>query len=161
MPGWTTLAVLQPQVPRYGPDLQAWLPLMVWFSPRQLLLLLEHSLSLAWPGLACSQFNIILGVTVSACSLSLTSSFMYCMRVSALSAHIPAHQKRAPDATANGCVPLCGCWDLNSGLLEEGPVFFTSEPSLQHECEVLRTGEEPAWTGSLPWFWGGRTVLRR
>jgi hypothetical protein len=25
----------------------------------------------------------------------------------------------------------CGCWDLNSGLLEEQPVFLTAEPSLQ------------------------------
>ena len=30
----------------------------------------------------------------------------------------------------NGYEPLCGCWKLNSGPLEEQPVFLTSEPSV-------------------------------
>ena len=29
------------------------------------------------------------------------------------------------------CEPPCGCWELNSGPLEEQPVFLTTEPSLQ------------------------------
>ena len=31
----------------------------------------------------------------------------------------------------DGCEPPCGCWELNSGPLEEQPVLLTSEPSLQ------------------------------
>jgi len=31
----------------------------------------------------------------------------------------------------DGCEPLCGCWDLNSGPLEEQPALLTTEPSLQ------------------------------
>ena len=29
------------------------------------------------------------------------------------------------------CEPTCGCWELNSGPLEEQTVLLTSEPSLQ------------------------------
>jgi hypothetical protein len=31
----------------------------------------------------------------------------------------------------DGCEPPCGCWDLNSGPLEEQSVFLTAESSLQ------------------------------
>ena len=31
----------------------------------------------------------------------------------------------------DGCQPPCGCWDLNSGPLEDQPVLLTTEPSLQ------------------------------
>jgi hypothetical protein len=31
----------------------------------------------------------------------------------------------------DGCEPPCGCWDLNSGPLEEQSVLLTAEPSLQ------------------------------
>ncbi len=31
----------------------------------------------------------------------------------------------------DGCEPPCGCWELNSGPLEEQSVLLTSEPSLQ------------------------------
>jgi hypothetical protein len=41
------------------------------------------------------------------------------------------HQKRALDPITDGCEPPCGCWELNSGPLEEQPVFLTIEPSLQ------------------------------
>jgi hypothetical protein len=42
--------------------------------------------------------------------------------------------KRALDLTTDGCEPPCGCWELNSGPLEEQSVFLTTEPSLQpHE----------------------------
>ena len=30
----------------------------------------------------------------------------------------------------DGCEPPCGCWELNSGPLEEQPVLLTTEPSL-------------------------------
>ena len=29
----------------------------------------------------------------------------------------------------DGCEPPCGCWDLNSGPLEEQPVLLPTEPS--------------------------------
>ena len=41
------------------------------------------------------------------------------------------HQERASDFVMDGCVPPCGCWDLNSGPLEEQSVLLTTEPSLQ------------------------------
>jgi hypothetical protein len=41
------------------------------------------------------------------------------------------HQKRASDPIIDGCEPPCGCWDLNSGPLEELSVLLTAEPSLQ------------------------------
>ena len=47
---------------------------------------------------------------------------------------ISAHQKRAPDLFTDGCEPPCGCWELNSGPLEEQSVRLTSEPSLQPPC---------------------------
>jgi hypothetical protein len=40
-------------------------------------------------------------------------------------------QKRASDPIKNGCEPPCGCWDLNSGPLEEQSVLLTTDPSLQ------------------------------
>ena len=39
------------------------------------------------------------------------------------------HQKRTSDLITGGAP--CGCWDLNSGTLEEQSVFLTTEPSLQ------------------------------
>jgi cbb3-type cytochrome oxidase subunit 3 len=44
---------------------------------------------------------------------------------------LQTHQKRASDHIADGCAPPCGCWELNSGPLEEQPVLLTTEPSLQ------------------------------
>jgi hypothetical protein len=40
-------------------------------------------------------------------------------------------QKRASDPFLDGCEPPCGCWEFNSGPLEEGTVLLTTEPSLQ------------------------------
>ncbi|EGW02432.1 E3 ubiquitin-protein ligase NEDD4 [Cricetulus griseus] len=44
---------------------------------------------------------------------------------------MPAGQKRAQDLIRDGCEPPCGCWELNSGPLEEQSVLLTSESSLQ------------------------------
>ena len=41
------------------------------------------------------------------------------------------HQKRVSDLIMGGCEPPCGCWDLNSGPLEEQLVLLNAEPSLQ------------------------------
>jgi hypothetical protein len=35
------------------------------------------------------------------------------------------------DLITDGCEPPCGCWELNSGSLEEQSVLSTAEPSLQ------------------------------
>ena len=42
-----------------------------------------------------------------------------------------AGQRRASDPLIDGCEPPCGCWDLNSGPLEEQSVLLTTEPRLQ------------------------------
>jgi hypothetical protein len=44
---------------------------------------------------------------------------------------LQTHQKRASEPITDGCEPPCGCWELNSGPLEEQPVLLTAEPSLQ------------------------------
>jgi hypothetical protein len=41
------------------------------------------------------------------------------------------HQRRTSDLITDGCEPLCGCWELNSGPLEEQTMLLTTEPSLQ------------------------------
>jgi hypothetical protein len=50
-----------------------------------------------------------------------------------LSSHTHTHQKRASDPITDGCKPPCGCWELNSGPLEEQSVLLTTEPSLQSQ----------------------------
>jgi hypothetical protein len=44
---------------------------------------------------------------------------------------MPAGQKKAPDPITDDCEPPCGCWELNSGPLEEQSDLLTTEPSLQ------------------------------
>ena len=48
------------------------------------------------------------------------------------------HQKRISDSIMDGCEPPRGCWELNSGPLEEQSVLLTSEPSLQPDVILLR-----------------------
>ena len=43
---------------------------------------------------------------------------------------MPAGQKRAPGLITDGCKLPCGCWELNSGPLEEQAMLLTAEPSL-------------------------------
>jgi hypothetical protein len=40
-----------------------------------------------------------------------------------------AGQKRTPDHIIGGYEPPCGCWELNSGPLEEQPVLSMFKPS--------------------------------
>ena len=40
--------------------------------------------------------------------------------------------------TTDGCEPSCGCWELNSGPLEEQSVLLTAESSLQSWDKVLK-----------------------
>jgi hypothetical protein len=44
---------------------------------------------------------------------------------------LKTHQKRASDLIRDGCEPPCGCWELNSGSLEEQSVLVTTEASPQ------------------------------
>jgi hypothetical protein len=44
---------------------------------------------------------------------------------------LQTHQNRASEPITDGCEPLCGCWELNSGPLEEQSVLLTIGPSLQ------------------------------
>ena len=39
-------------------------------------------------------------------------------------------KKKAPDLITDGCEPPCGCWELNSGPLEEQAMLLNAEPSL-------------------------------
>jgi len=47
------------------------------------------------------------------------------------------HPKRASDPITDGCEPPCGCWELNSGPLEDQSVLLTTELSLQPHFLVL------------------------
>ena len=60
---------------------------------------------------------------------------------------MPAGQKRAPDLITDGCEPPCGCWELNSGPLEEQAMLLTTEPSLQPPRDIFTwvLGVRPAW----------------
>ena len=56
-----------------------------------------------------------------------------------LSVCLPAGQKRASDLISDGCEPPCGCWELNSGPLEEQAMLLTTEPSLQPPSPLFLT----------------------
>jgi hypothetical protein len=45
--------------------------------------------------------------------------------------YFQTHQQRASDLIRDGCKPPCGCWELNSGPLEEQSVLLTAESFLQ------------------------------
>jgi hypothetical protein len=47
------------------------------------------------------------------------------------------HQKKVTEFITDICEPPCGCWELNSGPLEEQSVLLTSEPSLQPPTSFL------------------------
>jgi hypothetical protein len=44
------------------------------------------------------------------------------------------HHKRASDSITGGCETTCGCWDLNSGPLEEQSVLLPAESSHLPPC---------------------------
>ena len=44
---------------------------------------------------------------------------------------VSAGQERASDLISDDCEPPCGCWELNSGPLEEQAMLLSTEPSLQ------------------------------
>ena len=50
--------------------------------------------------------------------------------------------KKASDPITDGCEPPCGCWELNSGPLDEQQsVLLTTEPSLQLPNSNFYIGE--------------------
>ena len=61
----------------------------------------------------------------------------------------PLLSSDTPDLITDGCELPCGCWELNSGPLEEQSVLSTAEPSLQADllyfslcmCMCFGTGE--------------------
>jgi hypothetical protein len=53
------------------------------------------------------------------------------MYMRALSACLHVHLHARRDLITDGCEPPCGCWELNSGSLEEQAMLLTAEPSLQ------------------------------
>lgn len=55
------------------------------------------------------------------------------MCMSVLSAGMPMHQKRTSNPIIDDCEQPCGCWDLNSGPLEEQLVLLTAEPQNQRK----------------------------
>jgi hypothetical protein len=63
--------------------------------------------------------------------------YLFIMYMSILSLSSDTHQKRASDPVTDGCEPPCGCWELDSGPLEEQSVLLTAEPSLQPKVLFL------------------------
>jgi hypothetical protein len=69
------------------------------------------------------------------------------------------------DFITSGCEPPYGCWDLNSGPLEEKSVLLPAEPSLQpcyllfinHVCQLLilflddKEENDQAESGGMCW----------
>jgi hypothetical protein len=55
--------------------------------------------------------------------------FILCIRAHHCS--LQTHQKRTSDPITDGCEPPYGCWELNSGPLEEQSMLLTTGPSLQ------------------------------
>jgi hypothetical protein len=65
----------------------------------------------------------LLIITLKAYSLYLKKKKDLFMRMSALFACMPARQKRTSDPIINGFELPCGCWELNSGPVEEQQVL--------------------------------------
>ena len=57
--------------------------------------------------------------------------FIYLFYVYEYNVIVFRYQKRASDPIIGGCEPPYGCWELNSGHLEEQSVLLNNEPSLK------------------------------
>jgi hypothetical protein len=51
-------------------------------------------------------------------------------------------EERASDPMTDGCETPCGCWELNSGPLEEQSVLLTAESSSQPCTFLNQKGEQ-------------------
>jgi hypothetical protein len=58
-------------------------------------------------------------------------TYLFYVRVQYRAAFRHTRRGRTSDSITDGCEPPCGCWELNSGPLEEQSVLLTTEPSLQ------------------------------
>ena len=65
---------------------------------------------------------------------------------------LQTHQKKASDPITDGCEPPCGCWELNSGPLEEQSVLLITEPSLQPNTQVLGSNPQASTPDITPFF---------
>ena len=72
-------------------------------------------------------FFLFLFVCLFTCFKIYLLIYLLCVHCSCLQ----THQKRASDPITDGCEPPCGCWELNSGPLEDQSVPLTAESSLQ------------------------------
>ena len=93
----------------------------------------EFAVEITYPeseGTSSGLLNAAAQVILDFCCCCFLKRFIYYVS-SVLPAFLPAGQKRAPDLITDGCEPPYGCWELNSGPLEEQSVLLTAEPSLQ------------------------------
>jgi hypothetical protein len=59
------------------------------------------------------------------------NTYFYFFNVYEYTVAVFRHTRRERwDPITDGCEPPCGCWELNSGPLEEQSVLLTAEPSL-------------------------------
>jgi hypothetical protein len=68
--------------------------------------------------------------------ISISMCVSMCRYTCLLAGRSLSHQKRASDPIIDACESPCGCWELNSGPLEEQSVLLTNEPSLQ-SCLII------------------------
>jgi hypothetical protein len=61
------------------------------------------------------------------------------------------HEKRVLGPITDGCEPPCGCWELNSGPLQEQSLLLTTEPSLQPCKRLWDSGTDVRKSHSLSW----------
>ncbi|EDM00356.1 rCG35761, isoform CRA_a [Rattus norvegicus] len=71
---------------------------------------------------------------------------------------MPAGHKKEQGLLTDGCEPPCGCWELNSGPLEEQSVLLTAEPSLRSSSRSVTT---PLYGHVRPLSTGINDLLRR
>jgi hypothetical protein len=74
--------------------------------------------------LTLNEFSVSIGIPTLSFFFLIFYLFIICKYIQTL-------QKRASDFVTDGCEPPCGCWDLNSGPLEEQSALLTAEPSHQ------------------------------
>jgi hypothetical protein len=67
--------------------------------------------------------------------------FLYLATVFGVCAHVHVNMCPEPgdliDPIRDGCESPCGCWELNSGPLEDQSVLLTAEPSLHVFMSLL------------------------
>lgn len=80
---------------------------------------------------ACEHGEFVLSLLFPESSIAHSLIFVFLNIEMLLAACTPVHQKRVSDSFIDGHATPCGCWESNTGLRKERPVFFTTEPSRQ------------------------------